>query len=118
MAAGSQAVQEHSSTTLSPATLRVEAPTTTAGRSTVSHRIDGETGYVVPPGCPQAFREALDKLYYNPRQATAMGAAARQRYLKLFTGELMGARYAETYRQVLLQENARQGMLPETAGRG
>ncbi len=88
------------------------------GSGTSHINIDGETGYVVPPGCPQALREALDRLYYNPLRAREMGEAARQRYQALFTGKLMGERYVEVYRRTLLQENARLNTLPESAGHG
>ena len=55
------------------------------------------------PGCPQSLREAMDRLYYNPRMAVQMGANARQRYEELFTGKTMGARYFSVYRQVVIE---------------
>ena len=71
------------------------------GSGTSHINIDGETGLVVPPGCPLALREAMDFIYYNPGRARQMGACARQRYEQLFTGRIMGERYAATYRQVV-----------------
>jgi glycosyltransferase involved in cell wall biosynthesis len=71
------------------------------GSGTSHINIHQQTGLVVPPGCRRALREAMDFLYYNPRRASQMGERARQRYTQLFTGKTMGARYAETYRQVL-----------------
>jgi rhamnosyl/mannosyltransferase len=73
------------------------------GSGTSHINIHDVTGLVIPPGCPGALREAMDKLYYNPRLAQGMGKAARARYEELFTGRTMGARYAEVYRQVLLE---------------
>jgi rhamnosyl/mannosyltransferase len=80
------------------------------GSGTSHINIHEETGLVIPPGCPRALREAMDFLYYNPRRAREMGGRARQRYEKLFTGKTMGARYAETYRQVLQEHE--QGTSP------
>ncbi len=82
------------------------------GSGTSHINIDGETGYVVPPGCPQALREALDKLYYNPGRAEIMGQAAKQRYQALFTGALMGRRYADVYRQALVAAEPVSAMQP------
>lgn len=71
------------------------------GSGTSHINIHEQTGLVIPPGCPRALREAMDFLYYNPLRAKQMGEGAKQRYSQLFTGKTMGARYAETYRQVL-----------------
>ena len=71
------------------------------GSGTSFINIDHETGLVVPPGCPRALREAMDYLYYNPEAAHAMGVSARQRYESRFTGAIMGAQYAQSYRQIL-----------------
>jgi glycosyltransferase involved in cell wall biosynthesis len=73
------------------------------GSGTSHINVQDRTGLVIPPGCPQALREAMDKLYYNPRMASRMGDNARLRYEELFTGKTMGARYTEVYRQVLLE---------------
>ncbi len=61
----------------------------------------GETGLVVPPSDPEAFRQAMQQLWDNPGQAQAMGARAQARYQKLFTARLMGESYATLYRDVL-----------------
>ncbi len=71
------------------------------GSGTSFINIDRETGLVVPPGCPLALREAMDYLYYNPDSARAMGVKARQRYETCFTGAIMGAQYAQSYRKAL-----------------
>ncbi|WP_159447085.1 glycosyltransferase [Paucidesulfovibrio gracilis] len=41
---------------------------------------NGKTGYVVPPGDPDALAKALDRLLDDPAARTAMGIAARTRF--------------------------------------
>jgi rhamnosyl/mannosyltransferase len=73
----------------------------------MSHvNVAGETGYVVPPGSPKALREAMDQLHHRPDVARLMGKRARNRFEKLFTGDLMGKRYHEIYRGLLDQDDA------------
>lgn len=74
---------------------------TEVGSGTSHVNVHGETGLVVPPGSPKALRKAMDKLYRSPQAAKDMGRNARQRYLKLFTGRLMGERYHATYEQLV-----------------
>jgi rhamnosyl/mannosyltransferase len=71
------------------------------GSGTSHINMDHKTGYVVTPGCPRSLRQALDRLHENPEQAEMMGRQARSRFEELFTGEIMGRRYAEVYRDVL-----------------
>jgi rhamnosyl/mannosyltransferase len=71
------------------------------GSGTSHINMDHKTGYVVTPGCPRSLRQALDRLHENPEQAESMGRQARNRFEELFTGEIMGRRYAEVYRDVL-----------------
>ncbi|WP_038496723.1 glycosyltransferase family 4 protein [Collimonas arenae] len=61
----------------------------------------GETGIVVPPSDPDAFRAAMQQLWDDPGQAQAMGLRAQARYHKLFTARVMGESYATLYRDVL-----------------
>ena len=61
----------------------------------------GNTGIVVEADNSEVLRRAMDLMQEQPERAAQMGAAARQRYEELFTGELMGQRYARLYRQVL-----------------
>ncbi|MEM7219807.1 MAG: glycosyltransferase [Pseudomonadota bacterium] len=74
---------------------------TEVGSGTSHVNIDGETGFVVPPGSATDLRSAMDQLHYRPELATLMGKRAHARYEKLFTGSLMGTRYAELYRELL-----------------
>ena len=83
---------------------------TEVGSGTSHVNVDGETGLVVAPGSPSALRRAMDQLHHRPDMARMMGRNARRRYEKLFTGELMGLRYAEIYGE--LTGDSR---VPETA---
>ena len=73
---------------------------TEAGSGTSHVNIGGETGLVVDPGSPSALRRAMDRIHDCPELADAMGRRARQRFDQLFTGDLMGERYAEIYRSL------------------
>ena len=73
------------------------------GTGTSYINIDIETGLVVPPSDPLAFREAMRALWENPDRAKAMGICALQRYEQLFTAERMGQEMAKLYREVLQQ---------------
>lgn len=73
---------------------------TEVGSGTSHVNTDGETGIVVPPGSPKALRTAMDQMHFRPQMAQLMGNRARERFKRLFSGELMGKRYAERYRQL------------------
>ncbi|MBP0633989.1 MULTISPECIES: glycosyltransferase family 4 protein [unclassified Cupriavidus] len=68
--------------------------------------IDGETGLVVPPGDPAAFRKAMERLYEDDALAAIMGAQARQRFESEFTAEKMAASYVELYRRIVQVDGA------------
>ena len=46
---------------------------------------DGVSGFVVPPNDPAALGEKIRWLRNHPAEAAAMGRAARERVLRLFT---------------------------------
>jgi rhamnosyl/mannosyltransferase len=71
------------------------------GSGTSHVNIDGETGLVVEAGSSKGLRQALDQLHDDHEQAHRMGQNARRRYEQLFTGRLMGERYAALYADVL-----------------
>ncbi|AZC92722.1 glycosyltransferase family 4 protein [Pseudomonas chlororaphis subsp. piscium] len=75
------------------------------GTGTSYINIHGETGLVVPPSDPLAFRAAMRQLWDNPEQAAQMGLKAEARYRQLFTADEMGRRWSELY-QELLEEKA------------
>jgi rhamnosyl/mannosyltransferase len=60
----------------------------------------GETGLVVPPSDPDAFREAMRTLWNAPEMAREMGLRAEARYRRLFTSEQMAANYVQLYHQM------------------
>ncbi|MNP45742.1 hypothetical protein D3C76_1396880 [compost metagenome] len=64
----------------------------------------GVTGLVVPPSDPQAFRQAMTRLWENPVEGAEMGANAEARYRELFTAQEMGRRWAKLYREVLAEK--------------
>ena len=64
----------------------------------------GETGLVVPPSHPQAFRHAMRTLWDNPVQAATMGIKAEARYRQLFTAEEMGRQWARLYEELLAEK--------------
>ncbi|BCR22681.1 glycosyltransferase family 4 protein [Aquipseudomonas alcaligenes] len=71
------------------------------GSGTSYININGETGLVVPPASPEAFRDAMRTLWEQPLLAEQMGAKAGLRYSQLFTAELMGRQMTQVYREVL-----------------
>ncbi len=60
----------------------------------------GETGFVVPPESPCDLAVACNNLLNDKAVAVSMGAAARARYEKLFSGASLGRAYADLYREV------------------
>jgi glycosyltransferase involved in cell wall biosynthesis len=58
---------------------------------------DGVTGHLVPPGDVEALRDRLADLLDRPRQAAAMGAAARERVLERFTWRACAERCLAAY---------------------
>jgi glycosyltransferase involved in cell wall biosynthesis len=74
---------------------------TEIGSGTSHVNVDKETGFVVAPGSSAALRGAMDRLHADPDLAQRLGAQARRRFHRHFTGELMGQRYVENYRRLL-----------------
>lgn len=75
--------------------------TTDIGTGTSYVNAHGETGYVVPPGDVAALSDAMQRLYCNELTAEQMGLAARYRYRKLFSSEIVGRAYRALYDSVL-----------------
>ena len=71
------------------------------GTGTSYINIDNQTGIVVPPSDPTAFRNAMRRLWENPGLAAEMGARAEDRYWKLFTADQMALRYVELYKELM-----------------
>ena len=71
------------------------------GTGTSFINIDQETGLVVKPSDPIAFRGAMQYLWENPLVAEKMGVEAAKRYLALFTADKMATSYTELYKSLL-----------------
>ncbi|MGO0123314.1 glycosyltransferase family 4 protein [Desulfothermobacter acidiphilus] len=74
--------------------------------------LEGETGYLVPPGDSQALALALEKLLRSPDKARSMGAAGRRRAEELFSSRRMAQAVMGVYREAL----AHRGLLEADAG--
>ena len=70
------------------------------GTGTSYVNVDRETGFVVQPDVPAALADAMNCLLADGKLAREMGAAARLRYERLFSGEQLGRGYAELFREV------------------
>lgn len=79
---------------------------TEIGSGTTHVNVDGETGLIIPPAAPKALRKAMDQIWHRPEMATLMGKRARERYERLFSGELMGTRYAHLYSELTNGSNS------------
>lgn len=55
------------------------------------------SGLVVPPANALAMRLAMEQLWSSPELAVVYGAAARERYLQVFTSCAMGEAYMNVY---------------------
>jgi len=75
------------------------------GTGTSYINANGKTGLVVPPSDPLAFREAMRWVWENPVAAAEMGRQAEARYEELFTAEAMGRRWADLYRELLVEKS-------------
>jgi rhamnosyl/mannosyltransferase len=75
------------------------------GTGTSYINIHNETGLVVPPSNPLAFREAMRTLWDNPVRAAQMGMKAEARYRQLFTAEDMGRKWTELYQELLEEKS-------------
>jgi glycosyltransferase involved in cell wall biosynthesis len=63
--------------------------------------VEGESGYVIPPGASLALAQALRRLHGDLDLRRAMGRAARARVEQLFSLEQMCARHAQLYCSLL-----------------
>jgi glycosyltransferase involved in cell wall biosynthesis len=70
------------------------------GTGTSYVNVANETGLVVPPADPLALRGAIDRIWNDEVLAARLGAAARQRFCKLFTSDKMADAYVNLYRHI------------------
>ncbi|MDQ1500205.1 MAG: hypothetical protein QOD57_2400 [Actinomycetota bacterium] len=62
--------------------------------------VDGMTGLLVPPRCPQRIAEAVAELLDDPARRAAMGSAAAER-ARMYRWDRVGASTLDVYRGVL-----------------
>ncbi|WP_321871306.1 glycosyltransferase [Burkholderia ubonensis] len=62
---------------------------------------NGVTGFVVPPESPRELAAAVNSLLDDEVSAANMGAAARERYERLFSAPALGAAYSKLYEEVV-----------------
>jgi O-antigen biosynthesis rhamnosyltransferase len=86
---------------------------TEIGSGTSHICIDGKNGLVVTPGNAKSLRTAMDQIYYRPEMAKLMGKRSRDRFDKLFTGDLMGIRYANLYHSFDSTRPSTESQLPK-----
>jgi glycosyltransferase involved in cell wall biosynthesis len=75
--------------------------------------VDGETGYVVPPGEPAPLAQALSALLADAGRRAAMGAAGRRRVEERFGVDRMRRSHVELYADLLASRG-----LPRPSGVG
>jgi glycosyltransferase involved in cell wall biosynthesis len=63
--------------------------------------VDGETGFLVPPGDGTAVTRALLSLASDPDRARAMGQAGRRRQRERFSGEAMVDGYLAAFEEIV-----------------
>lgn len=63
--------------------------------------LDGETGFLAPPGDIGRFVERLDEIAGNPERFRQMGERGHERARTLFSSERIVEQYLDCYRQVL-----------------
>jgi glycosyltransferase involved in cell wall biosynthesis len=71
------------------------------GTGTSYVNVANKTGLVVPPADPAALRDAIDRIWHDEALAASFGAAARQRFSRLFTADKMADAYVELYRRIV-----------------
>jgi glycosyltransferase involved in cell wall biosynthesis len=77
--------------------------------------IDGETGFLVPAGDPEALADALATLAANPERARAMGRAGSERLRRRFSVEKMVGDTELLYRELFEQRAAESALRPPQA---
>jgi glycosyltransferase involved in cell wall biosynthesis len=68
--------------------------------------VDGETGFLVPPGDPLQLTAAIVKLLESPEMAVEMGTAGRRRVLEHYQVDTMARRIEALYDDLLGREAA------------
>lgn len=74
---------------------------TELGTGTSFVNVEGETGFVVPPGDAEALAVAIQTLLTNKEMRQQMGEAARQRAMREFNAQVMAERILNLYTALL-----------------
>ena len=69
--------------------------------------INGETGFLIPPGDIRGMAQAIHRLIVNKELARSMGRAGRQRICKFFDISVNCAQIQELYLELLAQKNGK-----------
>lgn len=72
------------------------------GTGTTFVNVGGETGLVVSPESPTQLSAAMKMLLSDEALVVYLGAAARQRYERLFSGVALGTAYVALYRDAIV----------------
>lgn len=73
--------------------------------------VDGITGFLVPPGQPEALAQAILKLATNPELRQSMGEAAQRRAVELFDISRTAREYEKLYLKLLRQKGEKHDVL-------
>lgn len=60
----------------------------------------GKTGLLVPPGQPEALREAVSSLLGNPAHTESLGMRGREEARRYFSEERYVTRFEDLYMQI------------------
>lgn len=90
--------------------------TTEVGSGTSYVVRDGSSGFVVPPGSPQALAQALGRLAADPALGRSLGQSGRARAVTEFTHDRMVAAVEQVYAETLAEAAARGARLAAGPG--
>lgn len=78
--------------------------------------IEGETGFLAPPGAAQALAGAIERMLdLGAEQRAAMGAKGRERVHQVYSKEALQAATMAVYQRVLSEAAERRERKPEGA---
>ncbi len=63
--------------------------------------VDGETGYLVPPGDPAPLCAAIERLLADPSLRSRMGEAARERVRQVFSPDAVVPMFEQAYEETI-----------------
>jgi glycosyltransferase involved in cell wall biosynthesis len=71
--------------------------------------VEGETGFLTPPGDPQSLADKIAFLLDNPDVARELGQAGRRRVEEHFSKETMVRSFEDLFERLVLEREARKG---------